>query len=209
MFRYLINLYKLFTFKRFWRSQNSHNQTTISKIVNTNRISVGKNTYGRINVSVFDHSNSKLLSIGSFCSIASNVHFLCGGDHYQDRILNYPIEKKLFDQEEALSKGEIIVGDDVWVGTNALILSGVKIGKGAIVAAGSVVTKDVPPYSIVGGVPAKIIKYRFSDRYIEKLKNLDFTKLDDDFIKENVELFNRPLDEEILLKFEDKLKYDL
>ena len=78
---------------------------------------------------------------------------------------------------EALTKGKIIVKDDVWIGMSVLILSGITIGQGAVIAAGSVVTKDVPPYAIVGGNPAKILKYRFSSEIIEKVKNVDLSKI--------------------------------
>ena len=84
---------------------------------------------------------------------------------------------------EAKSKGDIIIKDDVWIGTNAIILSGVTIGQGAIIAAGAVVTKDVPPYAIAGGNPAQIIKYRFEPEIIEKLKKFDYSKLTEEKIQ--------------------------
>ena len=96
------------------------------------------------------------------------------------------------DKGESISKGEIIIGDDVWIGWGATILSGVRIGQGAVVAAGAVVTTDVPPYAIVGGVPAKIIKYRFSDDIIEELKKIDYGKLDEKMIREHIgELYQK------------------
>lgn len=76
------------------------------------------------------------------------------------------------------TKGKIILDDDVWIGDQVLVLSGVHIGKGAIVAAGCVVTKDVPPYAIVGGIPNKIIKYRFSKQIIQKLQGIDYSGID-------------------------------
>jgi len=79
---------------------------------------------------------------------------------------------------EARTKGEIVVSDDVWIGHGATILSGVEIGQGAIVGARSVVTRDVPPYAIVCGNPARIAKYRFEGPVIEKLKMIDFSKID-------------------------------
>jgi serine acetyltransferase len=87
------------------------------------------------------------------------------------------------------------LGDDVWLGENVMVLSGVKIGKGAVVAAASVVVKDVPPYAIVGGNPAKVIKYRFSPEIIEKLMVTDLTKLSANSIKENIDLLYSELNE--------------
>ena len=91
------------------------------------------------------------------------------------------------DEDEAITKGPIIISDDVWIGFGCLILSGVKIGQGAVVAAGSVVTKDIEPYAIVGGTPAKFIKYRFDKEIRDKLLKIDFSKIDDNFILENKE----------------------
>lgn len=205
MFNQFINLFKLILFKREWRKINKHNQTTISRIVEPTRITVGRHTYGRLNISVFDHSNEKILTIGSFCSIAGNVQFICGGNHYQNRFLNFPIEKKFFDKTEALSKGEIVIGDDVWIGTNALILSGVTVGQGAIIAAGAVVSKDVPAYSVVAGIPAKVIKYRFTDNMIKKLLEVNLSEIDESYIKKNYSLFVNELNDNILLELKNDL----
>ena len=180
--------------------KNLHNSTTIDNIFDIDRVVVGKRTYGKIRVSMFNTDKDIVLKIGHFCSIASNVHFLCGGDHYLNRALTFPVQKKLFDIDEATSKGQIVVDDDVWIGTNALILSGVHIGKGAVVAAGSVVTKDVPPFAIVGGVPAKLIKFRFSDEIISCLRNTDYSKLDDELIKKNIDLFDTEINLDIAEK---------
>lgn len=86
---------------------------------------------------------------------------------------------------DAISKGDIIVDDDVWIGYGAIILSGVHISQGAIIAAGAVVTKDVPPYAIVGGVPANILKYRFSKEIIQELLKIDYEHLNPQIILKN------------------------
>ena len=199
---YLLRLYKLFRLRKKWRLQNAHNSTSIDNLFDIERVTVGKRTYGKIHVSTFNNDKDVVLQIGHFCSIASNVHFVCGGDHYLNRALTFPVEKKLFDIDEATSKGRIVVDDDVWIGTNALILSGVHIGKGAVVAAGSVVTKDVPPFALVGGVPAKVIKYRLPDDIISRLMESDYSQLTDEKIRENIELFNT----EISLDMAEKIR---
>ena len=98
------------------------------------------------------------LSIGSFCSFAEGVTFMLGGGHRYDTPLTFPFAVIFENVEESISKGRIVVEDDVWIGANAIIMSGVTLSKGTIVATGSVVTKNTEPYSIVGGVPAKLIR---------------------------------------------------
>lgn len=160
-----------------WRDLNKHNETTIFNHVKIEHLSVGNYTYGNINMYHSGNGNEKL-EIGNFCSIAPNVTFLLASEHNYKSLSTFPFKVKFLGAEnEAGSKGSIIVKDDVWIGFGAIILSGVTIGQGAVIAAGSVITKDVPPYAIVGGNPAKIIKYRFDEEIIEKLLDLDFSNL--------------------------------
>lgn len=118
------------------------------------------------------------LIIGKFCALARDVKFIMNGaNHKTSGISTYPFQifgngwqKVTPAMEDLPYKGDTLVGNDVWIGYQALIMPGVKIGNGAIVASGSVVTHDVPAYSIVGGNPAKVIKMRFSVEVIEKLQ---------------------------------------
>ena len=149
-------------------------------------ISIGQGTYGPISVLSSDPNPS--LRIGSFCSIAQDVTFVIKDDHPLDRVSTYPFKVMALGEGalEAVGEGSIVVEDDVWVGYRATILDGVTIHRGGVVAAGAVVTKDVPPYTIVGGVPAKPIKKRFSDSLIEQLMRLDFDAFDAEFIREHL-----------------------
>lgn len=179
-----------------WREMNAHNETTLIRPCNLDRITVGRRTYGSLHVQTWDHPDEQL-TIGSFVSIADGVKFLLGGNHFYQGISTFPFKVKYFgDQEEALTKGPVIVQDDVWIGVDSLILSGVTIGQGAIVAAGSVVINDVPAYSIVGGNPAKVIKMRFEQDVINELMRIDFGKLDDDTIHRNSEILYQPMTKE-------------
>lgn len=166
-----------YKFKRLWRKCNSHNFTLPSSFCPTERVQIGKNTYGTIDV-LFSSKQGQL-RIGNYCSIANGVKFLPSTDHALDHISTYPFKAMLLTGElEAVCKGDIVVDDDVWIGYGATILSGVHIGQGAVVAAGSVVNKDVPPYAIVGGVPAKVIRYRFSAEMIQALLQVDYSRLE-------------------------------
>lgn len=194
----LINI----SIKFYWKKNNTHNKTSIGNITNINlydfikkgNLKIGKNTYGTINIDYSGNEKEKLV-IGSYCSISNKANFLLGGEHIYNNISTYPFKAKLFgEQFEGESKGAIIINDDVWIGDRALILSGVKIGQGAIVAAGSVVVKDIPSYAIVGGNPAKIIKYRFSEKIRNKLLQIDYSSLD--FDKEDCEYLYEKLNED-------------
>ena len=180
----VLTLYHLFCEKKKWRKKNLHNDTVMGKWFDTALVSVGKKTYGRIDV--INYSDRYKLYIGNYCSIAPEVLFLVCGEHAVDKISTYPFKVNFFGEKyEAISKGDIIIDDDVWIGARSTIMSGVHVGQGAVIAAGSVVTKDVPPYAIVGGVPAKIIKMRFSTECIKELLKIDFAQLDVEMIKQH------------------------
>ena len=189
----IVKKMKLNKFRKKWRYINKNNETIPMNIFDSKLVSVGKYSYGELNVISFN-KNSKL-KIGSLCSIAQNVKFILDADHRIDTISTFPFKVKIFKEikYEAISKGDIIIEDDVWIGYGAMILSGVKIGQGAVIAAGAIVTKNVPPYAIVGGVPAKILKYRFSKSVINNLLNLDYSKIDKIFIKNNKHFFEKNL----------------
>lgn len=175
---FVISKLRFIIHKLRWRKANPHNNSGTANIFNIKSVTVGKGTYGRLKVHN-DREDLRLV-IGNYCSIADEVVFLLGNDHQWRNILTFPFKAFVNKGEiEAISKGNIIVDDDVWIGFRSTIMSGVHIGQGAVIAAGSVVTKDVPPYSIVGGVPARVIKYRFSESIINFLLQLDYSKLDE------------------------------
>ena len=198
---FLIDRIRMEIFRRKYRFLNSHNATSIRNLCDLSHVSVGRNSYGDINV--FDESDSNArLCIGSYCSISSNVMFLLGGEHNTTTVTTYPFKVMRFRQRrEAGSKGDIVLKDDVWVGYGATICSGVTIGQGAVIAAGSVVTKSVEPYAIVGGNPAKVIKYRFDADLRQRMVSLDVAKLYDSFTENDMDFAYSKLSLDSLNKF--------
>ena len=141
----------------------------------------------------FDFIGDKLI-IGKFCMIASDVTFIMNGaNHLTDAISTYPFAIFGHGWQHAMegktypSKGDTIVGNDVWIGHKVTIMPGVQIGDGAIIATRSVVTKDVAPYSVVGGNPSKELKKRFSEEQIVKLLDIKWWDWEIDRITRNVE----------------------
>lgn len=172
-------------FKRRWRALNPHNFTNAEDLFDPSLVEVGDFTYGGLKV--LTYNKDRKLKIGRFCSIAQEVMFVLSADHYTDHISSYPYKVWIMkDNQEGVSKGDIVIDNDVWIGFRSTILSGVHIGQGAVIAAGSIVTKDVPPYAIVGGAPAKILKLRFAPEMINELLKVDYNKLTDEMVKEHI-----------------------
>lgn len=156
---------------------------------------IGKYTYGTEYIRLSFQNSGNVLKIGSFCSIALNCNIFLGGNHRTDWITTYPfghINHNVFNsfsgEGHPSSKGDVIIGNDVWIGSNVTIMSGVVIGDGAVIACNSHVVKNVEPYTIVGGNPAKLIKYRFDKQIIDKLLKIKWWEWDDEKININAPL---------------------
>lgn len=139
------------------------------------------------------------VEIGKFCSIGSFLTVVTATHPTKGFVSTHPafystkcqsnktfVEEDLFDEHLSVNGRNLIIGNDVWIGHNVRFIGGIKIGDGAIVGTGALVTKDVPPYAIVGGVPAKIIRYRFTKEQIEFLLRTKWWNKDDDWIKNHI-----------------------
>lgn len=196
----------------------------IKNVVKASNILIGDYTYYDANndPTTFEKNNvlfnypefGDQLIIGKFCSIASGAKFIMGSaNHRMSSVTTYPFnifgglwkEHTPEHLEQLPFKGDIVIGNDVWIGRESVIMPGVKIGDGSIIGAYSIVTKDVPPYNIVGGNPAKFIKKRFSDELIEILLQLKWW----DFEAEKLVEFLPLLCEPDLRKVLERLKQEV
>jgi acetyltransferase-like isoleucine patch superfamily enzyme len=185
--------HKLLSPITFWDPKSTF--TKLSEIRNFVKLYDSQiGNYTRIN------SNSHLLrtTVGNFCAIGKNS-IIGLGRHP----LNYASTHSIFYKKNTMRNDwfktiefeeglRINIGNDVWIGVNNIIMDGVTIGDGAVIAAGAVVTKDIPPYAIAGGVPAKVIKYRFSEDVIAFLLELKWWNFTDEEIFKNIEFFRDP-----------------
>ena len=159
---------------RNWR--NPHNRTSLhlAGLVARYGFEVGAHSYGRPKVR-FPEAGRRL-AIGSYCSFADRVEILLGGNHRSDWVTTYPFGAFPGSWPAAAgradhhgSRGDVVIGSDVWLGSGCMILSGVTVGHGAVVAARAVVTRDVAPYAIVAGNPARVVRARFQEATVAGL----------------------------------------
>ena len=155
-------------------------------------IAVGRHTYKIGPATILGATPDSPVTIGSFCSIAPGVTFLGHVEHNTRLPSTFPFRTQLKWRDgappgglnhDAVTRGPIVVGHDVWIGQNALVLSGVTIGTGAVVGAGTLVARDVPPYAIVAGNPAKQLRFRFEPEIIEQLLETAWWTLPDETLR--------------------------
>jgi chloramphenicol O-acetyltransferase type B len=164
----------------------------------------GKDTYG--NLLIRDFMKKDDVTVGAYTSIGPNVQILLGAEHRPDWVTTYPfnINYKKFRHIEGhpKSRGDVKIGNDVWIGTEAIIMSGVSIGDGAVIGSRAIVTSDIPPYAIAVGMPAKVLKYRFDDAIIDDLIKIAWWNWPNKKIEKAVpDLMNRNI-----LKFIENVK---
>lgn len=194
MFGKVKNLIKLKKHRKEWRKNNKNNSTYAETLFVRENISVGDYTYGPLFV---EHYYSKAkLTIGKYCSISKGVKFLLGGNHGTDAITTYPFGPRIYNKlvESPRWGVDITIEDDVWLGYESLILPGVTIGRGSVVGARSIVTKDVPPYSVYAGT--RVVKRRFSENIINRLLKIDYNKIKHTQKDSFEEVWNKALTEE-------------
>lgn len=163
-----------------------------------NVTSVGKYTYGHDGIKVHRWGDDASLRIGAFCSIAKDVCVILGGNHRTDWITTFPfghIHNGVFGKHEGAgghptTRGDVVLGNDVWVGMGATIMSGVTVGDGAVIAARAHVVRDVPPYAIVGGNPSRVIRHRFEPEDVSRLRELKWWDWPDAKIREAIPILS-------------------
>jgi acetyltransferase-like isoleucine patch superfamily enzyme len=182
-------------FKRFFSKFSSklffaNRNYTINKMLSDGTLKIGNRTYGIPKIYNYKGSEANII-IGNFTSIAPEVTLITGGIHPIKSVSQFPfrstykLDGAYFDGNP-YTKGDINIGSDVWIGTDVTILSGVKIGDGAIIYNKSLINRDIPPYAIAAGIPAKVIGYRFEDNIIDKLLVIKWWNWKEELIVESV-----------------------
>jgi acetyltransferase-like isoleucine patch superfamily enzyme len=154
-------------------------------------MNLGKYSYAQSPLIITNNYDNTTYECGKFCSIARNLTICLGGNHRTDWVSTYPFGHRytqIFNtfagDKNPIKKGNVVIGNDVWIADNVTIMPGVHIGDGAVIANSSHVCKDVAPYTMVGGNPAKLIKKRFTEEQIEKLMEIKWWNWSDEEINQ-------------------------
>ena len=199
-------------FKKKKKYSNYFLNDNLKNEISQNLAVVGKWSYGNPKIYRWNWKNK--IFIGNFCSLGPEIKIIIGGNHRTDWVSTSPLPADTFNFNDTFlnaqkiknfnySKGDLHIENDVWIGAFSIIFSGVRLGNGSVVAAGSVVTKDVEPYTVVGGNPAKFIKKRFTSKQINFLNSSKWWELEDKkidllskyLLNENVDLFIKKLND--------------
>ena len=169
------------------------------------RLTMGRHTYGKPRVRWY-HGDNGCVRIGSFCSLADDIVIIIGGNHLIDWPSTYPFRIRLnlpeaYTDAYPGTRGDIEIGNDVWIGRGARILSGVRVGHGAVIGAYAVLSKDVRPYAIVVGNPAQEVRTRFTDEQIDAMLTIAWWDWPEEKIVENVQYLNQPDINEFIQRF--------
>jgi acetyltransferase-like isoleucine patch superfamily enzyme len=164
------------------------------RLLKSGRMTIGQHTYGIPIIKTYDLNPAKLI-VGSYSALSEEAIVMLGGEHAIDRVTTFPLRMRLHlpgagQDGIPVPTGDTVIGSDVWLTMRTFVRGGVRIGDGAIVASGAVVNKDVPPFAIVGGNPAKVIRYRFSPEQIEALLEIRWWDWPDQLVIEAVDLLS-------------------
>jgi|TARA_B110000238_G_C16086170_1_gene421689 chloramphenicol O-acetyltransferase type B len=204
-------MFNFFKKKKLKKYKNYFLKDNLKEDIQKNYAQIGDWTYG--NPSVMRWGTDHKFIVGKYSSIGPDVSILLGGNHRHDWITTSQLPAETFQAYEKFpkakniknfiySKGDIVIGNDVWIGAKSIILSGSTIGDGAVIAAGSVVSGEVRPYSIVAGNPAREVKKRFDENIIKKLLIIKWWNFSDEKVNEFSELLCSDNIEIFLKKFE-------
>jgi acetyltransferase-like isoleucine patch superfamily enzyme len=170
------------------------NSLAVQELVSAGRVTIGPHTYGSPIVKHFGYDETRLF-VGSYSSLSETAIVMLGGDHGADRVTTYP-HRINWNMEGAghdgcpVPSGDTYIGSDVWLCQRTWVRSGVRIGDGAVIGAGAIVTKDVPPFAIVGGNPAKVIRYRHTPEQIDALVQIKWWDWPDADVRDAVPLLS-------------------
>ena len=204
--------------QKYFKNNFKNNQEKKTFFVKQSRVTVGEYTYGYKNLNIIEYGFGSDLYIGKFTSISPGVKiFLDYGGHNLDKVSLYPFGElyneifngRLDDLNNRRNKGNVIIGNDVWIGLDVLILNGLTIGDGAVIGANSVVTKNVKPYEFVSGNPAKHIRFRFEKEIIDLLMQIKWWDLEEKTINKILPILQTKPDKKKFIETFNEIKDEI
>lgn len=175
-------------------SANAYTKDTLAEHVASGHLVVGPHTYGPLVLRHWGAPGTYVCRVGDYCSIADGAQVFLGGYHRPEWVSMYPFGAFAewrgpgVRTDHTVGRGDVVIGSDVWLGSQCMIMAGVTIGHGAVVAARAIVSRDVPPYAIVAGNPARVVKHRFDDETIADLLAIAWWDWPEERVRQNLDL---------------------